>query len=142
MGTTTRRRRGVKRQDADAANEAREIARDQLEELARQGARQILMAALQDERDLHLGRDQYERSGDASDGARPFCGYRNGSTPHRLTLGCGTVDPLAIEGMERIHAQLTQAGIEHVYWTLEGVAHTWVMWRTALYYEFLPRLWR
>jgi enterochelin esterase-like enzyme len=57
-------------------------------------------------------------------------------------LGCGTVDPLAIEGMERIHAQLMQAGIEHVYWTLEGVAHTWVMWRTALYHELLPRLWQ
>jgi putative transposase len=92
MGTTTRRRLGVKRQDADAANEACEIARDQLEELARQGARQILMAALQDERDIYLGRDRYERSGEASDGTRSFRGYRNGSTPHRLTLGCGTVE--------------------------------------------------
>ncbi|MBN1873277.1 MAG: MBL fold metallo-hydrolase [Anaerolineae bacterium] len=59
-----------------------------------------------------------------------------------LFLGCGTFDPLAIEGMERLHAQLTQIGIEHIYWTLEGAAHTWVVWRTALYDEFLPRLWR
>lgn len=59
-----------------------------------------------------------------------------------LFLGCGTFDPLAIEGMERTHALLAQAGIEHVYWTLEGAAHTWVVWRSALYHEFLPRLWR
>jgi len=64
---------------------------------------------------------------------------------HKLDLfflGCGTYDPLAIEGMERIHALLTQAGIEHVYWTLKGSAHTWVVWRSALYHELLPRLWR
>jgi enterochelin esterase family protein len=57
-------------------------------------------------------------------------------------LGCGTFDPLAIEGMERMHALLTEKGIEHVYWTLEGAAHTWVVWRSALYHELLPRLWR
>lgn len=33
-------------------------------------------------------------------------------------------------------------GIAHTYWALEGAAHTWVVWRMALYYEFLPRLWR
>ena len=59
-----------------------------------------------------------------------------------LFLGCGTYDPLAIEGMERTHALLTEKGIEHVYWTLEGSAHTWVVWRSALYHEFLPRLWQ
>jgi enterochelin esterase family protein len=56
-------------------------------------------------------------------------------------LGCGTLDPLAAEGMEKVHALLTEAGIEHVYWTLDGAAHTWVVWRSALYHEFLPRLW-
>jgi putative transposase len=97
MATTTGRRGGVKRQDLDAGDEAREIVRDQLEELARQGARDLLMAALQDERDAYLGRGRYERSGDAArsddegDAPRPFRGYRNGRTPHRLTLGCGTV---------------------------------------------------
>ena len=58
-----------------------------------------------------------------------------------LFLGCGTLDPLASEGMEKMHALLTQRGIEHVYWTLDGAAHTWVVWRSALYQEFLPRLW-
>jgi transposase-like protein len=60
------------------------MVRDQLEELARQGAREMLMAALQDERDAYLGRGRYQRSDS-------YRGYRNGSTPHRLTLGCGTV---------------------------------------------------
>jgi enterochelin esterase family protein len=57
-------------------------------------------------------------------------------------LGCGTYDTGAIEGMTRTHEFLTEVGIEHVFWTLEGIAHTWVMWRTALYHELLPRLWR
>jgi enterochelin esterase family protein len=59
-----------------------------------------------------------------------------------LFLGCGTLDTLATEGMARTHALLQEKGIEHVYWTLEGAGHTWVVWRTALYYELLPRLWR
>jgi enterochelin esterase family protein len=57
-------------------------------------------------------------------------------------LGCGTLDILATEGMEKTHALLTEKGIEHVYWTLEGAGHTWVVWRSALYHELLPRLWR
>jgi len=61
---------------------------------------------------------------------------------HLLFLGCGTLDALATEGMERTHALLEQAGIEHVYWTLEGAGHTWVVWRTALYEQVLPRLWQ
>jgi putative transposase len=91
MATRPRRCRGVKRQDAEAGEEAGELVRDELEALARQGAREMLMAALEDERDAYLGRGRYERSGEASDGARPFRGHRNGHTPHRLTLGCGTV---------------------------------------------------
>jgi enterochelin esterase-like enzyme/glyoxylase-like metal-dependent hydrolase (beta-lactamase superfamily II) len=59
-----------------------------------------------------------------------------------LFLGCGTFDSLAFEGMARTHVLLEEKGIEHVYWTLEGAAHTWVVWRSALYHEFLPRLWR
>jgi enterochelin esterase family protein len=61
---------------------------------------------------------------------------------HLFFLGCGTLDVLATEGMERTHALLTQAGIEHVFWTLEGAGHTWVVWRTALYEQLLPRLWQ
>ncbi len=59
-----------------------------------------------------------------------------------LFLGCGTLDTLAAEGMEELHKLLTERGIAHTYWTLEGAAHTWVVWRMVLYYEFLPRLWR
>lgn len=59
-----------------------------------------------------------------------------------LFLGCGTLDTLAAEGMEELHRLLTEKGIVHTYWTLEGAAHTWVVWRRALYNEFLPRLWR
>ena len=59
-----------------------------------------------------------------------------------LFLGCGTLDPLAFEGMDQAHALLTEVGVEHVYWTLEGTAHTWVVWRAALYDAFLPMLWR
>ena len=92
MATTSGRRAGVKRQDSDAGDQAGEIVRDELEELARQGARQVLMAALKDERDAYLGRGRYERSGDASDGGRPYRGYRNGGTARRLTLGSGTVE--------------------------------------------------
>ncbi len=59
-----------------------------------------------------------------------------------LFLGCGTLDTLAAEGTEELHALLTERGIAHTYWMLEGAAHTWVVWRMALYFEFLPRLWR
>jgi enterochelin esterase-like enzyme len=59
-----------------------------------------------------------------------------------LFLGCGTLDALATEGMARTHALLEEKGIDHVYWTLEGAGHTWVVWRSALYHEFLPRLWK
>lgn len=85
MATTTRRHGGVKRQDSDGGDEAWQVAQDQVEELARRGARQMLMAALGEEVDAYLGRARYERS----DVHR---GYRNGTTPRRLTLGSGTVE--------------------------------------------------
>jgi enterochelin esterase family protein len=59
-----------------------------------------------------------------------------------LFLGCGTLDPLAAEGMAAMHALLVEREIEHFYWTLEGAGHTWVVWRRALYHELLPRLWQ
>jgi transposase-like protein len=68
-----------------AADEARGIVRDQVEELARAGAQEMLMAALNEEVDAYLGRSRYQR--DAT-----FRGYRNGTTPRRLTLGSGTVE--------------------------------------------------
>jgi transposase-like protein len=85
MATTTRRGSSVKRQDVQAAGEARETVRDRVEELARAGAQEMLMAALNEEVDAYLGRSRYQRDG-------TFRGYRNGTTPRRLTLGSGTVE--------------------------------------------------
>ena len=85
MATTTGQRGSVKRQDQDAGDEAGEVVRDQVEELARSGARQMLMAALNEEVDAYLGRSRYQRD-------EAFRGYRNGTTPRRLTLGSGTVE--------------------------------------------------
>jgi transposase-like protein len=96
MATTTAGRGGVKERSRDAGREAGEVVTDQLEELARQGAREMLMAALQEERDAYLGRGRYERS----DVRR---GYRNGTTPRRLTLGGGTV-PLGVPRVRDIPA--------------------------------------
>ncbi len=83
MATTTRRRRNVKRQGQDAGEQACEMVRDQLENVARAGAREMLMVALNEEGDAYLGRGCDERD-------ETFRGYRNGTTPRRLTLGSGT----------------------------------------------------
>lgn len=85
MATTTGRRQAVKQDDSQAAEAAGEFVRDQIEELARTGAREMLMAAMNEEVDGYLGRGRYQRDGE-------FRGYRNGTTPRRLTLGSGTVE--------------------------------------------------
>jgi putative transposase len=88
VATTRARRGGVKRLNLDgdeaAGVAAREVVRDELEAIAREGARQLLTAALNDEVEAYLQRDRYERQAE-------FRGYRNGTTPRRLTLGSGTV---------------------------------------------------
>jgi putative transposase len=76
----------VKAEAAEGAQAAGQVVRDQIEELARAGAREMLMTALGEEVDAYLGRSRYER------GDGEFRGYRNGSTPRRLTLGSGTVE--------------------------------------------------
>jgi transposase-like protein len=88
MTTTTGYEARVKRQMEEARGEARQVVRDQVEELARRGAQRMLLAALEDEVNAYLQRDRYERHG-------VYRGYRNGTTPRRLTLGSGTV-PLAV----------------------------------------------
>lgn len=80
MGSTTDRARKVKH-----PGEAVAVVQDQLEILARQGAREMLMTALDEEVNAYLGRGRYER-------ADEYRGYRNGSTARRLTLGAGTID--------------------------------------------------
>jgi transposase-like protein len=84
MATTAGGGSNVKRQDQAAGGEAVQVIGDQVEELARRGARQMLLAALEDEVNLYLQRDRYQRQGE-------FRGYRNGTSPRRLTLGSGTV---------------------------------------------------
>jgi putative transposase len=75
----------VKRRDPQAADAAGQVVADQLEELARQGAREMLMTALSEELDAYLGRGRYQRE-------ESFRGYRNGTSPRRLTLGSGTIE--------------------------------------------------
>ena len=61
------------------------VVQDELEALVRQGARQMLMMALNEEVDSYLGRDRYQRT-------EGFRGYRNGTTPRSLTVGSGRID--------------------------------------------------
>jgi len=96
MATTTDRRGNVKRESGD---EAPEVVRDQLEELARAGAREMLTRALHEEVETYLGRGRYERTGD-------YRGYRNGSTSRQLTLGAGTID-LAVPRVRDVPADQT-----------------------------------
>lgn len=85
MASRTRQKDEVNRQDE---SEAAAVVGDQLEALARQGARQVLMDALDEEVETYLRRGRYRRSEDDDS----FRGYRNGSSPRRLTLGSGTID--------------------------------------------------
>jgi transposase-like protein len=58
---------------------------DSLEGYVREGARQMLAAALEEEVTAFLGRGRYERG-------KPYRGYRNGHHPTReLTVGVGAV---------------------------------------------------
>lgn len=60
--------------------------REGLEALAREGARRMLAAALEEEVSAFLGRGRYERGG-------PFRGYRNGTqAPREVTVGVGAVE--------------------------------------------------
>jgi len=85
----------VKQEQSPDGDVARQVVHDQVEELARQGARQMLTAALHEEVEACLGRGRYERLADDGEAGRAFHGYRNGSSSRRLTLGSGTI-PLAV----------------------------------------------
>jgi enterochelin esterase family protein len=61
---------------------------------------------------------------------------------HLLWLGIGTDEPeRMLEGIRGLHAALTEAGIEHVYWESPGTDHEWQTWRRDLK-DFAPRLFR
>jgi enterochelin esterase family protein len=59
-----------------------------------------------------------------------------------LWLGVGTEEPERMrEGIRSLHAQLTEAGIKHVYVESPGTDHEWQTWRRNLK-DFAPRLFR
>jgi enterochelin esterase-like enzyme len=61
---------------------------------------------------------------------------------HLLWLGVGTEEPERMrEGIRRLHASLTEAKIQHVYYESPGTDHEWQTWRRDLK-DFAPRLFR
>ncbi len=59
-----------------------------------------------------------------------------------LWLGVGTQEPERMrEGIRGLHASLTEAGIQHVYYESPGTDHEWQTWRRDLK-DFAPRLFR
>jgi enterochelin esterase family protein len=59
-----------------------------------------------------------------------------------LWLGVGTEEPERMrEGIRRLHASLTEAGVQHVYVESPGTDHEWQTWRRNLK-DFAPRLFR
>jgi enterochelin esterase family protein len=61
---------------------------------------------------------------------------------HLLWLGVGTEEPERMrEGIRRLHASLTEAGIAHVYYESPGTDHEWQTWRRDLK-DFAPKLFR
>jgi enterochelin esterase-like enzyme len=61
---------------------------------------------------------------------------------HLLWLGVGTEEPERMrEGIRKLHASLTEAKIQHVYYESPGTDHEWQTWRRDLK-DFAPRLFR
>ena len=59
-----------------------------------------------------------------------------------LWLGVGTEEPERMrEGIRKLHASLTDAGIQHVYVESPGTDHEWQTWRRNLK-DFAPRLFK
>jgi enterochelin esterase-like enzyme len=59
-----------------------------------------------------------------------------------LWLGVGTAEPERMrEGIRKLHAGLTKAGVAHVYQESPGTDHEWQTWRRNLD-DFAPRLFR
>ena len=59
---------------------------------------------------------------------------------HLLWLGVGTVEPERMRmGIQRLHASLIEANIQHVYYESPGTDHEWQTWRRDLK-DFAPRL--
>lgn len=59
---------------------------------------------------------------------------------HLLWVGVGTDEPAMMKaGLERLHASLQEANIQHVFYESPGTAHEWQTWRRDLR-DFAPRL--
>jgi enterochelin esterase-like enzyme len=59
-----------------------------------------------------------------------------------LWLGVGTQEPERMrQSIQGLHASLTEAGIQHVYYESPGTDHEWQTWRRNLN-DFAPRLFR
>ena len=63
-----------------------------------------------------------------------------GKKVHLLWLGVGTEEPERMRtGIQRLHASLEQANIQHVFYESPGTSHEWQTWRRDLK-DFAPRL--
>ena len=76
-----------------------------LEEMVREGARRMLAAGLEEEVNVFLGRERYERS-------EEFRGYRNGYHPSReLTVGVSAVE-VKVPRVSDVPAEVSANGFE------------------------------
>jgi enterochelin esterase-like enzyme len=63
-----------------------------------------------------------------------------GKKVHLLWLGVGTAEPERMRaGLQRLHASLDDAKIQHVFYESPGTDHEWQTWRRDLK-DFAPRL--
>ena len=87
-------------------NEGNEnVVEDMLESIAREGARRMLAASMEEEVNKFLGRERYERS-------EEFRGYRNGYHPSReLTVGVSAVE-VKVPRVSDVPAEVSPAGFE------------------------------
>ncbi|MHB8501659.1 MAG: alpha/beta hydrolase-fold protein [Candidatus Acidiferrales bacterium] len=59
---------------------------------------------------------------------------------HLLWIGVGTTEPERMRtGLQRLHASLLEANIQHVFYESPGTDHEWQTWRRDLK-DFAPRL--
>ena len=59
---------------------------------------------------------------------------------HLLWIGVGTEEPERMRaGLQRLHASLLDAKIQHVFYESPGTDHEWQTWRRDLK-DFAPRL--
>ena len=81
------------------------VVGDTLEEMAKEGARRMLAAALEEEVSKFLCRERYERGGE-------FRGYRNGYHPSReLTVGVSAVE-VKVPRVSDVPAEVSPNGFE------------------------------